>query len=168
MDVLTGGGASPTNRRRAGSPYYEKTDTTSPFTVRYTVKSAVIEGKEHHRATGHAVSVPKFRMKQGANKRRIIESVEEQSSNDADERQRMTNGMLMIDDGAADPAIRRNLVLVSTDGSAAWRACPAEGTSDRWTEARFEGDRVIALSISGFQVTFDGATGAELSRVCLT
>jgi hypothetical protein len=44
------------NRSRTALP---EGDTHSIVAMRYAVKSAVIEGNEHHAATGHAVSVPK-------------------------------------------------------------------------------------------------------------
>jgi hypothetical protein len=76
----------------------------------------------------------------------------------------MTTSRLVIDE--SDVVERRgSLALVNEDGSEVWRVKPPNGTADRWTDARLDGETVTAFSWSCYRVTIDVATGAELSRV---
>ena len=76
----------------------------------------------------------------------------------------MSDDRLVIDDGE-DPALRGSLALIRADGSDVWRVMPPDGATDRWTEARLDGEQVSAFSWSCYRVVLDAATGAELSRV---
>jgi hypothetical protein len=76
----------------------------------------------------------------------------------------MSGDRLLIDDGD-DVTRRGSLALLRDDGSESWRVMPPNGAGDRWTEARLDGNRVIAFSWSCYRVTLDAATGTELDRV---
>jgi hypothetical protein len=76
----------------------------------------------------------------------------------------MSDDRLVIDHGD-DVTLRGSLALVRADGTEVWRVMPPRGVGDRWTEARFDGDRVSAFSWSCYRVTLDAETGTELDRV---
>lgn len=75
----------------------------------------------------------------------------------------MSTDRLVIDDGD-DVMLHGTLALIRADGSEAWRVAAPSGATDHWTEARFDGERVVAFSWSCYSVTLDAATGDELSR----
>jgi hypothetical protein len=63
-----------------------------------------------------------------------------------------------------DPGVHDNLFRVRPTQEVVWRVTPPGDDPDGWTEARIEGDMVIARSWSDYVVRFDVETGKELSR----
>jgi hypothetical protein len=62
------------------------------------------------------------------------------------------------------PNVFANLFRVTPDGDEVWRATPPDTGPDAWTQARLDGDQVVAFSYSCFEVRLDLATGREISR----
>jgi hypothetical protein len=66
------------------------------------------------------------------------------------------------------PNVFANLFRVTADGDEVWRATPPGSGPNSWTQARIEGDEVVAKSWSGFEVRLDLASGAERQRTYTT
>ena len=72
----------------------------------------------------------------------------------------------MLDDAAGAPGYCGRITRVRSDGSASWTiGPPGRGADDAWTAVRIDRDQVVANSWSGYLVTFDATSGAELVSV---
>jgi hypothetical protein len=72
---------------------------------------------------------------------------------------------LVLLDYMNGPNLFANLFRITAGGDEVWRAVPPNTGPDAWTQARIEGDEVVAFSWSCFEVRLDLATGYEISRV---
>ena len=68
-------------------------------------------------------------------------------------------------DYVGGPNVFANLFRGRDDGTEVWRATPPGSGPNAWTNARLEGEEVVAHSWSDFTVRLDLATGEELGRV---